>query len=83
MKVIITGSEGFIGSALSQALQKRGVEVIGIDRKSGIGVPPLAPNQSATDHIYDDIITTGSTEMHRTGLMMISKIQRYKQEQQY
>ena len=34
MKVIITGSEGFIGCALSQALQKRSVEVIGIDRKS-------------------------------------------------
>lgn len=35
MKVIITGSEGFIGSALSLALQKRGIEVIGIDRKDG------------------------------------------------
>ncbi|MCM1333030.1 MAG: NAD-dependent epimerase/dehydratase family protein [Bacteroides sp.] len=35
MKVIITGSEGFIGSALSLALQKRGIEVIGIDRKNG------------------------------------------------
>ncbi len=35
MKVIITGSEGFIGSALSLALQKRGIEVIGIDRKKG------------------------------------------------
>ena len=28
MKVIITGSEGFIGHALSAALQKRGIEVI-------------------------------------------------------
>ncbi len=35
MKVIITGSEGFIGHALSLALQKRGIEVIGIDRKNG------------------------------------------------
>ena len=35
MKVIITGSEGFVGRALSQALQKRGIEVIGIDRKNG------------------------------------------------
>lgn len=35
MKVIITGSEGFIGRALSRALQKRGIEVIGIDRKNG------------------------------------------------
>lgn len=36
MKVIITGSEGFIGKALAAALTKRGIEVIGIDRKSGI-----------------------------------------------
>lgn len=35
MKVIITGSEGFIGRALSLALQKRSIEVIGIDRKNG------------------------------------------------
>lgn len=35
MKVIITGSEGFIGRALSLALKKRGIEVIGIDRKNG------------------------------------------------
>ncbi|MDE7180903.1 MAG: NAD-dependent epimerase/dehydratase family protein [Muribaculaceae bacterium] len=32
MKVIITGSEGFVGHALSLALQKCGLEVIGIDR---------------------------------------------------
>ncbi len=35
MKVIITGSEGFIGHALSLALQKRGIEVVGIDRRNG------------------------------------------------
>ena len=38
MKVIVTGSEGFIGKALVVALEKRGVEVIGIDRKSGTEV---------------------------------------------
>lgn len=35
MKMIVTGSEGFIGKALCQMLANRGVEVIGIDRKSG------------------------------------------------
>lgn len=35
-KVIITGSEGFIGKALAAALFARGVEVIGIDRRIGI-----------------------------------------------
>lgn len=34
MKVIVTGSEGFIGKALCRALEARGMEVIGIDRKS-------------------------------------------------
>ena len=34
-KIIVTGSEGFIGKALCRELTKRGVEVIGVDRKSG------------------------------------------------
>lgn len=42
MKVIITGSEGFIGRTLSQSLQKRDVEVIGIDRKIGREVADIA-----------------------------------------
>lgn len=49
MKVIITGSEGFIGRALSHTLRQRGIEVIGIDRKNG---------QEATDiakYMPDDI----------------------------
>lgn len=36
MKVIVTGSEGFIGKALVTALLKRNVEVIRVDRKIGI-----------------------------------------------
>ena len=35
MKMIVTGSEGFIGKALCQELKRRDVEVIGIDRKNG------------------------------------------------
>lgn len=34
MKMIVTGSEGFIGKALCQELKRRDVEVIGIDRKT-------------------------------------------------
>ncbi|MGJ1014986.1 NAD-dependent epimerase/dehydratase family protein [Bacteroides salyersiae] len=34
-KIIVTGSEGFIGKALCQELLKRAVKVIGIDRKNG------------------------------------------------
>lgn len=35
MKMIVTGSTGFIGKALCQELRKRAVEVIGIDRITG------------------------------------------------
>ena len=34
-KIIVTGSEGFIGKALCRELAKKGVEVIGLDRKCG------------------------------------------------
>lgn len=34
-KVIVTGSDGFIGRVLAERLRKTGYEVIGIDRKSG------------------------------------------------
>lgn len=33
MQVIVTGSEGFVGKALVAALERRGVQVISIDRK--------------------------------------------------
>lgn len=36
MKVIVTGSEGFIGKALCRTLEARGIEVIGIDRVNGL-----------------------------------------------
>lgn len=35
MKMIVTGSAGFIGKALCQELRKRAVEVIEIDRVTG------------------------------------------------
>lgn len=35
-KVIVTGSEGFIGRSLVAELERRGVSVTGIDRRSGI-----------------------------------------------
>lgn len=35
MKIIVTGSEGFIGKALCKVLRNRGVEVVGIDRVCG------------------------------------------------
>lgn len=35
MKIIVTGSEGFIGKALCRELRNRGVDVVGIDRVCG------------------------------------------------
>ena len=36
MKVIVTGGEGFIGKALALALNKRGIEVVSVDRINGM-----------------------------------------------
>lgn len=36
MKMIITGSKGFVGKALCQKLKKSGVDIVEIDRKIGI-----------------------------------------------
>lgn len=44
MRIVVTGSEGFIGKALCRILGSRGVEVVGIDRVLGAeasGVPCL------------------------------------------
>ena len=35
MKVIVTGSEGFIGKHLCERLEKEGHTVVGLDRNSG------------------------------------------------
>jgi UDP-glucuronate 4-epimerase len=44
MNVIVTGSEGFIGKAFALYLQKRGINVVGIDRKNGIEVADYFDN---------------------------------------
>lgn len=71
MKVIITVREGFIGHALSLALQKRSIEVIGIHRKNG---------QEATDiakYMPDDIDAVfhlaAQTFVFNTDLIQIRK----------
>lgn len=55
MKVIITGGAGFIGKALAAALIRRGVEVISIDRKTGIEAKDFfdtVPNLNEADCVY-------------------------------
>jgi len=41
-KVIVTGSDGFIGRSLVEKLMRLGYEVVGIDRKSGHDIHELA-----------------------------------------
>ena len=54
MKVIVTGSEGFIGKVLCQELVKRGMEVIGIDRKKGTEATKVVElvNQGGIDGVF-------------------------------
>ena len=40
-RVLVTGSEGFIGKNLCPYLSKRGIEVEGYDTKNGGDLPPL------------------------------------------
>lgn len=42
MKIVVTGSEGFIGKALRKKLRERGVEVVGIDRICGTEASGIA-----------------------------------------
>lgn len=46
MQVIVTGSEGFVGKALVAVLERRGVQVISIDRKNGTEVSEYFTNNS-------------------------------------
>ena len=52
MKFIVTGSEGFIGKALTRALEQRGNEVIGIDRKNGDEAKDIAMHLDGVDGVY-------------------------------
>lgn len=54
MKAIITGSEGFIGKALAATLSKRGVDVIGIDRRIGIEAGEYFSNEDlkGVDYVF-------------------------------
>lgn len=71
MKVIITGSEGFIGSALSLALQKRGIEVIGIDRKNGQEAADIA--KYMPDDLDAVFHLAAQTSVFNTDLIQIRK----------
>lgn len=71
MKVIITGSEGFIGSALSLALQKRGIQVIGIDRKKGQEAADIA--KYMPDDLDAVFHLAAQTSVFNTDLIQIRK----------
>lgn len=51
-KIIVTGSEGFVGKALVEELKRRGAEVIGIDRKSGIEAKNIRKYIDGVDCVF-------------------------------
>lgn len=71
MKVIVTGSEGFIGKALTAALKKRGMEVIAIDRRSGIEVADFfsSADLSDVDCVYHLAAQTSVFNTDRDAMM--------------
>lgn len=56
MRIILTGSAGFIGSHLSKALTKRGHEVYGIDKKINVDISNFERLSAALEGYEPDII---------------------------
>ena len=54
MKILVTGSAGFIGSALSLRLLERGDEVIGIDNHNDYYDPTLKEARLARQKDHDN-----------------------------
>lgn len=52
MKVIVTGSGGFIGKRLVAALRRRGDEVVGIDRLNGDEAGEISAHLTGVDFVY-------------------------------
>lgn len=47
MRAIITGNEGYVGSKMQKALEDMGIEVFGIDLKSGLDITSYSANIDA------------------------------------
>jgi nucleoside-diphosphate-sugar epimerase len=58
MAVVVTGSAGFIGSHLVEALAGRGHDVVGIDRRAG--TPPAAAAEIIADLVADEPSVRGA-----------------------
>ena len=76
MKILITGTAGFIGFHLAKALLERGDEVIGLDNLSGIDVNLLQARLSETgiscDNLqYGTLLTSDKYENYRFILLDI------------
>lgn len=71
MKVIVTGSEGFIGKALCDKLEQREFDVVRIDRKLGIDAAKIG------EYISDDVVAVfhlaAQTSVFNTDLNQIEK----------
>jgi CDP-paratose 2-epimerase len=62
VRVLVTGSAGFIGKHTVKALRARGDEVLGLDRKAGFDLrDPLVALSAVTDFAPDAIVHLAST----------------------
>lgn len=71
MKVIITGSEGFIGKSLAVALIKRDIEVVCVDRRNGIeaGEYFTSADLSGVDCVYHLAAQTSVFNQNKTDIL--------------
>lgn len=64
MRVVVTGSDGFIGSHTAAALLARGDDVVGADRRSGqdlsLPIEPWQPRPDLIIHLASSCSTPGS-----------------------
>lgn len=52
MKVIVTGSEGFIGKSLCQRLDRSGAEIVRVDRKLGLEASDIGLLMDGADCVF-------------------------------
>jgi nucleoside-diphosphate-sugar epimerase len=66
--VVVTGSGGFIGRHLVNALIGSGTTVVGIDRRSPSGTVPLAVDLLDLDSVAEDALRQADAVFHLAGL---------------
>lgn len=66
MTIVVTGSSGFLGSALMAALERAGLDRLGIDRRppASAGTPALLADLLGADPAVEDALRTADAVVH-------------------